>query len=122
MKTQKAEFLSFNDGITDVFSVDNIAPPGNKPKKGLIAKFSGLRFEYKTIGVKRAYTAMQADVKLSELIQVPMHREISTQDVATINGRQYEIVQAQHFPDTNPASSVLSLSRLEVNYDIAGVP
>ena len=113
------EFLCFNDGITDIYFVDNIAPPGDQPQQGLRSKFLALRFEYKTIGVRRNYEARQSNVQLSELIQIPMHREISSQDVAIIENRQYNIEQVQHDNTTNPPSSKLSLSRLEVNYELA---
>lgn len=113
------EFLCFNDGITNIYAVDNIASPGDQPKQGLRLMFSGLRFEYKTIGVRRNYEALQANVKLSEMIQIPIHREISSQDVAIINNRQYDIDQVQHLTDTNPPSSKLTLSRREVDYELA---
>ena len=117
---KKAEFLQFNDGIVNIYTVDNIAAIGDMPRDGLVLKYT-LRFEYKTIGVRRNYEAMQADVKLSELIQIPMHRDISSQDVAIIDGKQYSIEQAQPDPDTRPPSSKLSLSRLEEDYDIGWI-
>lgn len=120
MKDRK-EFLQFNDGITDIYSVGNIAPPGDKPREGLTLKYEGLRYEEKTIGVKRYYEAMQANVQLDELIQVPMHKDISSQDVAVIGSKQYHIDQVQHVNDTCPPSSKLSLSRLEVDYDLGAV-
>lgn len=118
---KKAEFLQFNDGVVNIYAVDNIANIGDMPRDGLVLKYEALRFEYKTIGVRRNYEAMQADVKLSELIQVPMHRDISSQDVAIIDGKQYRIEQAQHVTDTRPPSSKLSLSRLEKDYDIGWI-
>ena len=118
---KKTNFLQFNDGIVDIYTVDNIADVGDMPKDGLVSKYQALRFEYQTIGVRRNYEAMQADVKLSELIQIPMHRDISSQDVAIINGKQYRIEQVQHDNGTRPSSSKLSLSRLEEEYDISGV-
>jgi len=113
----RSDFLQFNDGIVDIYAVGNAADVGDMPEEQLTIKYDNLRFEYLTIGVRRNYEAMQADVKLSELIRTPMHRDISSQDVAIINGIQYEIVQAQHDDDTRPPSTKLSLSRLEVNYD-----
>lgn len=118
---KKDEFLQFNDGVTDIYSVGNVAPPGDKPREGLILKYKALRYEDKTIGVKRYYEAMQANAQLDELIQVPMHKDISSQDVAVIGSRQYSIDQAQHLTDTRPPSSKLSLSRLEVDYDLETV-
>ena len=113
------DFLCFNDGIANIYAVDNIASPGDQPKQGLKIKHAGLRFEYKTIGVHQNYEALQANVRLDEQIQIPMHREISSQDVAVINGRQYEIIQARHLTTTNPPSSKLTLLRREVDYELA---
>lgn len=112
----KSDFLQFNDGIVNIYAVGNAADIGDMPEEQLTLK-STLRFEYQTIGVRRNYEAMQADVQLSELIRIPMHRDISSQDVAIINDIQYGIVQAQHDSGTRPPSTKLSLSRLEVDYD-----
>ena len=62
---------------------------------------------------------MQAQIKLNELISVKMQRDISTQDVAVIGAdtTQYDIVQVQHKKDTLPATSLLSLTKLEAKYD-----
>lgn len=116
----KTDFLQFNDGIVSVYAVDNAADIGDMPEERLTFKYK-LRFEYQTIGVRRNYEAMQADVQLSELIRIPMHRDISSQDVALINDIQYSIVQVQHDTGTRPPSSKLSLSRLEVDYDSARI-
>lgn len=114
------KFQKFNDGVADIYSVENISEKGDRPKEGLIIKYH-LRFAYSTIGVKRNYEAMQAKVKLSELISVSMHRDISSQDVVVINGVQYRIEQAQHKTDTLPPISLLSLCRLEADYDFKGI-
>ena len=57
------KFLKFNDGVTDIYAVENIAEKGDRPKDGLSIKYH-LRFGYETIGVKRNYEAMQAQVQL----------------------------------------------------------
>ena len=111
------EFLKFNDGIAQIYNVENIAEPGDKPKDGLIEKYR-LNFGYKTIGTVRNYNAMQANVRLDEMIETPQKRDISTQDVVIIGGQQYEIKQAQHINDTKPPCTRFSLTRLEVDYDI----
>ena len=80
------KFQKFNDGIAEIYSVENIAEKGDRPKEGLKIK-KRLRFSYQTIGVKRNYEAKQAQVKLTELIYVPLHRDISSQDVAILFGK-----------------------------------
>ena len=89
-------------------------------KEGLKIK-KRLRFSYQSIGVKRNYEAKQAQVKLTELIYVPLHRDISSQDVAILFGKQYRIEQAQHDKETLPPITKLSLIRLEADYDIKTV-
>lgn len=111
------KFQKFNDGIADIYAVENTAEKGDRPKDGLSVKYH-LRFGYSTIGVKRNYEAMQAQVMLSELITIPVHRDISSQDIVVINGKQYKIEQVQHKTDTMPPISMLSLSKLEADYDI----
>lgn len=112
----KKKFLTFNDGIANIYNIINNAEKGDRPTEKLNLLLS-LRFSYNTIGIKRNYEAMQQQVKLSELICTPMHREISPQDVVVIGQKQYSVVQIQHKPDTLPPSSLLSLSRLEEDYD-----
>lgn len=111
------EFQKFNDGIADIYSVENVSEKGDRPKEVLKLKYR-LRFSRRTIGVKRYYEAMQAQVRLSNLIRVPVRNDISPQDVAVISGRQYRIEQVQHIGDTLPPTTLLSLSRLEADYDL----
>lgn len=116
----KRNFETFNDGIVKIYTVTNIAEPGDRPKDGLCLKYV-LRFNYQTIGIQRNYEAMQAQIKLNELISVKMQRDISTQDVAIIGAdtTQYVIVQVQHKKDTLPPTSLLSLTKLEAKYEFA---
>lgn len=118
----KRNFKTFNDGIVKIYTVKNISKPGDRPKDGLCLKHV-LRFNYQTIGIQRNYEAMQAQVKISELISVKMQRDISTQDVAIIGAdtTQYDIVQVQHKKDTLPATSLLSLTKLEAKYEFATI-
>ena len=114
------KFQKFNDGVVDVYEVKNAAEKGDRKKDKLFIRYH-LRFEYSTIGVKRNYEAAQAQVALAELISVPLHRDISPQDVVVIGKKQYRVEQVQHKTDTLPPTSLLSLSRLEAAYEFAGV-
>lgn len=114
------KFQKFNDGIVEIYSVENIAEKGDRPKEGLKIK-KRLRFEYQTIGVKRNFEAKQAQVKLTELICVPLHRDISPQDIVVLCGRQYSIEQAQHDKETLPPITKLSLTKLEADYEFKTV-
>lgn len=110
------EFLCFNDGSASLYRVDNIANPGDKPKEGLVLKVH-LHFGEMSVGVQRYYQAMEAKVRIDRLIRTPMFRDVSTQDVCVIDGKQYRILQGQHIKKTRPPSSVWTLQRLEHDYD-----
>ena len=43
------KFQKFNDGIADIYSVENIAEKGDRPKERLKIKYH-LRFGYSVIG------------------------------------------------------------------------
>ena len=115
------DFLCFNDGAADFYTVDNTAVPGDKPREGLVLKMH-LHFGELSIGVHRYYQAMEAKVRIDRLIRTPMRREISTQDVCVIGGKQYRILQGQHKKETRPPSSVWTLQGLEHDYDFGELP
>lgn len=111
---------TFNDGVCTVYKVTNTAQPGLRPHMSPTL-YRKLNFEYKTIGVKRNYEALQAQVKLDELIQILLDRRISAQDIVVINEVQYQIKQVQHKKDTVPFTTLLSLVKLEEDYDDLGI-
>ncbi len=111
---------SFNDGVVNIYSVGNIASPGNKPKEGLTLKVGFLRYEERTVGMGRFWSAMQAKARIDLILRVPQLRNVSAQDVAIpIDGEQYEIKQIQYPPDVDPPVMDLSLERIEAAYDLA---
>jgi hypothetical protein len=115
LKTQ-----TFNDGILDIYEVKNIAEAGKKPVKGLTKKkASALRFEERTVGMSRFWTAKQSQVQINQMLRTPRINSVSTQDVVITNGgKQYEIKQIQYIPDVEPPCMDLSLERLVAAYDI----
>jgi hypothetical protein len=116
----KPKTQTYNDGIVKIYSVGNIAAPGNMPKDGLTLKISPLRYEERIVGMGRYWTAMQVQAQIDRIIRVPRIESISSQDVAIpIDGKQYQIKQVQYVPDIEPPSMDLSLERLEAAYDIA---
>lgn len=116
MNYKKNVFETFNDGIVQIYRLKDVSQPGFHPdlRPELLKKF---HFKYKTIGVKRAYEAMQSHVRLDEMISIPNDRNISTQDICRINGIVYEVKQIQHKTDTRPATTLLSLTRTECSYE-----
>lgn len=113
---QTTTFETFNDGSVRIYKLKDVSYPGDQPdlKPCLYRTHS---FQYKTIGAKQNYEAMQAQVRLDEKVKIHLDRGISSQDVAVIDDIQYKIIHAQHFTATKPATTILTLQRLEEIYD-----
>lgn len=109
MISNKAQFLSFNDGIAEIFDVKNNAESGNTPRESLSLK-AKLRFYENTVGMARFYEAKQAKVDIKRVITTPLIKTVTTQDVVIINGREYKIAQKQERSDTRPPSMLLTLT------------
>jgi hypothetical protein len=115
----KQQTQQYNDGVASVYKVDNIANPGKTPVKGLTLKVGPLRYEERTVGMSRYWTAMQAQVKINQILRMPRINNVSTQDVVIpIDGIQYEIKQVQYPPDVVPPSMDLSLEKVVTSYAI----
>ena len=109
---------TFNDGIIKIYDVQDIAEPGNMPKDGLKLKET-LRFHCRTVGIKRYYTAMQANQQVDALLRCPYRKSVSAQDVAVWNGRQYRVELVQRPENIVPPVMDLTLARLEQDYEFA---
>lgn len=108
-----------NDGVVTIYAVGNTAEPGDKPRKKLTEK-GRLRYKRRTVGIKRHYSAMQAQAKVDLLLRVPYRPEVSAQDVAvpTLDGKQYLVSFVQVIQDETPPVMDLTLERLECDYDL----
>ena len=100
----KIEFLKFNSGTADIYDTDD---------DGEIIRNSGKRVFYgnKTIGVNRYFSARQNDIELKKVIHIHKDEKITTENVAVIDKTAYNIEQVQHYDDTMPKSTVISLSQ-----------
>ena len=105
----------FNDGVVKIYTLGNVATEGDMPKEGLTLKET-LRYSERTVGMGRYWTAQQAQVKVDLLIRTPQLRNISTQDIAITNSRQYMVVQIQ-YPEGLKVMD-LSLERVAQDYEI----
>lgn len=112
---KKPKFETFNDGIIKIYEIKDVSLPGDRPcmRPVLYREHS---FEYRTIGVKRNYEAMQASVRLDEMVKIHLDRGTSPQQIAVIDGIQYNVVQTQHRTNTLPPTSLVSLQRREEYY------
>lgn len=104
---------SFNDGIVNIFKVEDIAESGRKPIKRLIPVIS-LRYEERKLGIQRYYSGKQNQVNISRVIRVPEPpEEITNQEVAvTETGAQYRIDLVQSVRDSYPPSYDLTLVKI----------
>lgn len=101
-------FSTFNDGTMDICNVKNREIVGTK--------IHGMRFGYRTVGVKRFFEAKVASDKIDEVVAVLPSELITTLDVCIIRGTQYKIVQIQNKYDASPAHMLLSLERIVTLY------
>lgn len=112
---------TFNDGVLTVYEVGNIAPIGDRPKEGLIQKFSSLPYEEKTVGVTRFIANKQDQSIIEQLLRIPRVNGIAREDVVIpIDGEQYYIKQVQSVNDVEPRCLALSLEKVVTKYDIKG--
>ena len=108
---------SFNDGTVRVYAVKNASEPGNLPVEELELKHE-LRYCERTVGIKRYYAALQANVQIDRVLRCNRREDVSTQDVAIVNGCNYVIGQVQYPQDVLPPCMDLSLKRVEKVYGI----
>lgn len=109
---------TFNDGVANIYSVGNIAPPGGMPKDGLKLKVGCLRYKERTVGMSRYWAAMQTQARIDLVLRMPQLRNVSLHDVVIpVDGEQYKIVQIQYPEGVDPPVMDLSLQRLEVAYE-----
>lgn len=110
------KILAFNDGVVKIYSVENVAEDGDRPKECLKLKHT-LRYKERTVGMDRYWTAKQAQAKIDLLLRAPKLRDISTQDIAIpVDGNQYKIVQIQYPEGLNVMD--LSLERVASDYEL----
>lgn len=110
MKIQTpTEFLTFNNGYCDVYTVK-----GNKPDK----KIMTLCFGDRVAGFKRFFAARAASTNINRLIQVPMQFSVTPEHNVVISGTRYKIEQLQNLNDTNPPVTVLTLRKIGVMSDV----
>ncbi len=108
---------SYNDGVVAVYKTTDIAQPGYKPKQSLVLLVN-LRFEEQRLGINRLYKSRQRQVEIERVIRVQRAKEISSQDVAVIEGKHYCIDTVQIMQDIYPLSLDLALVKIEQKYEV----
>ena len=110
---------TFDDGILTIYSVENIAEPGDMPVTGLVEKAS-FYFGYETVGINRFYTALQVNRQIESVVHIPGWNDIGATDICVLeNGKQYAMPQIQPtLDDDNLRITRLSLERVGQEYVI----
>lgn len=107
IKTENIEFVSFNDGICNIYTEDE---EGNR-----VDKYIGLSFSNRVLGFKRYFTAAASQVKTDRVIRIPQVPGVDNHDTVEISGiGKYNIELVQSIFDTNPPSIDLTLRQLEM--------
>lgn len=95
------EFISFSDGICNVYALDD-----DKPKT---YKYKNLGFTNRILGFKRFFEAEGNKMAISKVIRIPQLNNIDTYDHVEIGSETYDIKIIQEMYDTNPPSLDLTL-------------
>lgn len=107
IKTNNIEFISFSDGICDIYTEDD---DGNK-----IYKYTNLGFTNRVLGFRRYFTAAANQIRTDRVIKTPQVNSIDIHDSVEIKGfGKYSIELVQPIYETNPLSLDLTLRQLEV--------
>lgn len=111
--------MTFDDGILVIYSVKNLARPGEKPIQGLKEK-SKHYYGYDTIGVTRYYEALKADNLIESVVNIPGWHDILANNVCILeNKTQYRISMVQPMlNEDNLKIMKLSLERVEEEYAV----
>lgn len=101
----KAKFEEFNDGIVDIYNVND----DDKLEKVK----EGLRFGKENVGITRHYAARAADTRVDCVIHILRQLDIKPHQVVVIEGEQYDIDKTDYIKDTLPPITKLTLIKFE---------
>lgn len=108
---------SYNDGVLDIYGVEDQAKPGYKPVEKHVIVCT-LRYEERKLGIQRYYQGKQNQIEVSRVLRVPIPAgiELTNQQIAvTENGTKYRIRMVQRVKDVYPPSYDLTLERYAQN-------
>lgn len=111
MAKKQVQFENFNDGVCALWQLD-------KTKKPTLL-LGNVRFQNRTVGIKRNYEALQADHVVQKLIRIPRMDFIKPGVFVVIEDQQYTVLQAQNIYDTIPECTDLTLENptILLNFD-----
>lgn len=109
---------SFNDGIVEIYSVQDGAAPGYRPVPMLVRK-GALRYQERYLGINRLYSGRQNQLDIQRILRVTKVAGVSNQDVAiTEDGQQYRIDSVQNVLDVYPSCMDLTLATVKEKYEV----
>lgn len=117
-------YYTFDDGILNVYTMENVAAAGKKPLYNLVLNCS-YYYRFENIGVVRYYESLKANAKVDVLVSIPdWGGDIGTNDICILDssdgGKQYKIDFIQPtYTDDGLKIRKLSLIRLGENYVIS---
>lgn len=108
---KKVQFETFNDGACSLWQLDR-----NKKPTLLL---NHVRFQERTVGIKRNFEAEQAGHTVQRLIRIPRMDVIKVGVFVVIEGQQYTVLQAQTILDVIPECTDLTLENptILLNFD-----
>lgn len=106
--------MTFDDGILEVYRMENTALPGAMPKETPVLQDRHY-FGYDTLGFQRYYTALQAQQKADAVVNIPLWQDIRMTDIVKLDdGSGFRVLLAQKMKDDNGLQiTKLTLERLE---------
>ncbi len=112
MPGDRVTFETFGDGICSIREIDDDGNAGTELER--------LRYQERTVGIRRYYEAMTNKVQIDRLVRVQYRPWLTTEFLAVISGQVYEIEQVQVIPDACPKSCDLSLHLARKRRDAGG--
>ena len=108
-RRKDTKFTTLKDGSLDICSV--------KGRKIVETRQAGIRFGFRTVGIKRFYEAKVLSNQIDEVVAILPVEDISTMDICIIGEKQYKIIQIQNKYDAAPPCLLLSLERVVTTYE-----
>ena len=110
-KTDNGITQNLNDGQITIYRAEDNAQPGYYPRISLSQKVK-LRYEERSLGIQRYYSASQNQTEIKRVVRVPKHPDVTNQDVAqTEDGTYYRIDFVQDVVDVYPPCMDLTLAK-----------
>lgn len=103
IKNDNIEFISFNDGICNIYAEDENGDRVDKYKK--------LGFSNRVLGFKRYFEAAANQININRVIRIPKLKNIDNYDYVEIDAVKYGVKMVQEIYDTNPPSIDLTLDK-----------